>query len=196
MMTLHDPSVAPGPSRATMFWVRTAFISLVLLAPLHYMFARYGVEPWPTFSLPRFAGGVTVPHHYALKQITAVKSDGGSVDLVWDDLFDLPGGVSTAVQSLNFSPSVRPAEFSGFEKKVSGLFSHYPFNNYWEPRTGLPHGNDPATRDFLKDRLAKIYPDDSFDRIEFVWYGFDGYIRSMEIPSNAVTDTYIVQLPR
>jgi hypothetical protein len=194
-MTMTDPPLDEAPSRVTMFWVRGAFIGIILLAPLYYMFARYGVETWPTFSLPRFAGSVSAPQHFALKQITAVKSDGERVDLAWDDLVKLPGGVSTAVQSLNFSPNARPAQFSGLEKKVARVFSYYPFDNYWDPRIGVPHGNDPDTRDFLKDQLRKIYPDESFDRIEFVWYGFDGYIRSTEIPSNAVTDTYVVQLP-
>jgi hypothetical protein len=177
------------------FWVRTVLIALVLLAPLYYMFVRYGVEPWPTYMMPRFGGGAGEPAHFALKDIVAVTPTGERVPVSWEDMFGLPGGVARTVAAQNFSPRAKPPATTRVESLFSSLFGYYPFSNYAGYREGQPHGNDPETRRWLQDHLAERYPGMTFDRVEFVWYDFDGYIQSSEVPPDATAEIYVVQLP-
>lgn len=198
MISANSPtnSSPSGPSRWARdekTWVRLAFAALLLFAPVQYIAGHYGPEPWPTLRFPAFTAVSDPPQHYALKSLSAYTTDGERIDFDWEDVYPTFPGITQNLLAKNFSSRSKPPSPDGYENSIaSRVGNKYPFRNYWLPKLGLPHGNDPDTRAWLKAGLEEEYPGKTFDRLEFGWYSYTGWIHTEEIPDGARKETYVV----
>lgn len=178
---------------------RTVIKTLVLIVlawtPLQLVLIHYGEEPWPALALPNFSNASRVPNHFALQEIYLHTEDGERVLVEWPELFPELDGIERSFLNLNFSPRRKPPSVESTRGQIADtLGAYYPISNYWAFRSGLPHGNDPDVRDWLNQRILEEFEGQTFVSMEFVWYGYEGFIRSSEIPNGAVRETYVVDL--
>jgi len=134
--------------------VRRLFIAVLAILPLQYgLVGLTGLlgwmEPWPAVVLPGFKGVADRLEHFELQQavLEAYFTDSTTTYVPVNDLFEsIPSSHHLGVLRRQF----RPASMSGTSETEQALH--------------------PEIRSWLSDRLARLYPERTTERLDVVWF--------------------------